>query len=474
MRNAAAILMFAAACSGSPEEVLTCDQAVVEVAACTTLEEDGECSEASPAVRTLASGECDGKSDIIGNRVWGDACTFDFQCQASTDHTCIQGACYRRAETGNQCDKRDDDDCARGLRCADDLSVPNGRTGLCQATSTPVRPALFAETPRQNEDREFQEHAADIMTIQMETAIKKLSGDDRIRRTFHPKKHACVVGNFEVLGGTGELQTGPVFGRPQAFPAYVRLSNGTLAIGADSGATVQGLAIKLVGVPGQKILEGSRDAVTQDFLMVNLPAIPQSNANEFMEFTKAQHKGGTAVAHYLLTHPRIALRVAPLALKKNASVRTESYWAGNASKHGNVAVKYSAVPCAGTPAATTLTGDHYLRAELKPHLAAGNVCFDMFAQKQRDAVAQSIEDASIEWKLGEAPAVRIARLTIPATALDTPATNAVEATCDALSFNPWNSASDYRPLGNVNRSRKHAYEASRQMRGATGEPRSIP
>jgi hypothetical protein len=33
---------------------------------------------------------------------------------------------------------------------------------------------------------------------------------------------------------------------------------------------------------------------------------------------------------------------------------------------------------------------------------------------------------------------------------------------------------EHRPLGHVNRSRKHAYEASKQMRGAAAEPTQVP
>src|SRR5204862_2414146 len=109
------------------------------------------------------------------------------------------------------------------------------------------------------------------------------------------------------------------------FPAYVRFSNGTLTIGADDSSPVTGMAIKLVGVPGPKMLESSRNAVTQDFLLVNLASLPTVNANDFMEVTKSQEKGGLALAHFLLTHPRTALRLLPLASHKASSVRTESY-----------------------------------------------------------------------------------------------------------------------------------------------------
>jgi len=212
-----------------------------------------------------------------------------------------------------------------------------------------------------------------------------------------------------------------------------------------------------MGVGGPKVLPESATAITQDFLMVNLQANVVANANQFMEFTKAQDRGTAATAHYL---PK--------------SVRTLQYWAANANKHGAIAVKYSAQPCTGAPAPAAVTGDSFLRADLKPELAAGTLCFDVFAQKQLDSVAQAVEDGTSEWDPAQSPPVRIARLTIPQTAFDTAATDAVEATCNNLSFNPWNSAPEYRPLGHMNRSRKQAYEASTKMRNAAPEPTTIP
>lgn len=469
-------VIVSAACGGSETEV-SCEEAAATLAACSSPDQP-ECADDGPAAQRLASGTCGsevtGKADTFGNRVWGEKCSWNWQCQQDTRHTCIDGTCYLRADVGNACDRRDNKDCESGLRCADDLSTPSSPGGVCQLTGDPVKPALYAETLRANETAEFESHAIDIMGIQMRNAVMRRNGDDQIRRTFHAKHHACVAGRFEVLGGIGDLAVGPVFGQPQTFDAFVRFSNGTLTIGADDSSPITGLAVKLVGVPGAKILESSRTAVTQDFLMVNLAALPTVNANDFIELTKVQEKGGLALAHYALTHPRIALRLVPLATRTTASVRTESYWAGGAYMHGDIAVKYSAKPCAGTPAATPTTGDNRLRAELAPHLASNGVCFDFFVQRQRDALKQPIEDTAVAWEPADTAPVKIGRLTIPPTTLGTAATNAVEAQCDALSFNPWNAAPEHRPLGHVNRSRKHAYEASRQMRGAAPEPTRVP
>ena len=50
------------------------------------------------------------------------------------------------------------------------------------------------------------------------------------------------------------------------FPAVVRFSNGESFNKPDKKAQPRGVAIKLVGVPGPKLLEDQKEAVTQDFL----------------------------------------------------------------------------------------------------------------------------------------------------------------------------------------------------------------
>lgn len=455
--------------------VTSCSQAFAALANCDGTGQDApQCQDDSPAA-SFAIDNCDnaGKADYFGNRVWGEACSFNWQCQASTKHSCNHGTCYLRAEVGQACDRNDARDCEAGLQCADNLAVPTNKDGLCQTTRTPVRPALYAETKRANEADEFQDHAADIMGIQMRTAVKRLNGDDQIRRTFHAKKHLCAAATFETIAAPADLAVGPVFGQAQRFDAYVRLSNGTLTMTPDATSGVQGLAIKLVGVPGSKILDGQRDAVTQDFLLINLAANVVASANEFIELTKAQERGTLAVAHYLLTHPRTALRVAKVATNSVASPRTTSFWSANANRHGRLAVKYSAQPCAGTPAAAAGAGPDFMRADIKAQLQRGDICFDFYAQRQTDSVKMSIEDGTSLWDEAASVPVRIARITVPRTALDTAAANIMEQSCNELSFNPWNSAPEHQPLGNMNRSRKFAYEASKQMRRAAAEPTTV-
>src|SRR5258708_1635702 len=74
---------------------------------------------------------------------------------------------------------------------------------------------------------------------------------------------------------------------PATYGAYVRYSNGSGARQADTKGDVRGIAIKVVGVPGKKIIPGLEDAQTQDFLLIRTPATPFRNADEFIAVVTA-------------------------------------------------------------------------------------------------------------------------------------------------------------------------------------------
>src|SRR5881409_2497597 len=103
--------------------------------------------------------------------------------------------------------------------------------------------------------------AHDIVTYQKKDADK-----NGPLRGFHAKIHAGFLAEFRVLADLPAHARHGVFAEPRTFPAVVRFSNGESRIHADTNHEPRGIAIKLIGVPGRKLLPGQEDAVTQDFL----------------------------------------------------------------------------------------------------------------------------------------------------------------------------------------------------------------
>ena len=72
-----------------------------------------------------------------------------------------------------------------------------------------------------------------------------------------------------------------VFAEPRAYPVVMRLSTNPGDILDDSISVPCGLALKIVGVSGER-LPGSEDGDTQDFLMASGPAFSAPNASKFL------------------------------------------------------------------------------------------------------------------------------------------------------------------------------------------------
>jgi hypothetical protein len=77
--------------------------------------------------------------------------------------------------------------------------------------------------------------------------------------------HGCVRATFEVLDNIPTKYKVGIFATPATYQAVIRFSSGPQAKDNIPGA--QGMAIKLIGVAGRKILEAEADAVTHDFIL---------------------------------------------------------------------------------------------------------------------------------------------------------------------------------------------------------------
>ena len=77
------------------------------------------------------------------------------------------------------------------------------------------------------------------------------------------------------------------------------------------------------------------------------------------------------------------------------------------------------------------------------------------------------------WNPEDVPPLKVAQLRILRCDLDNPKTSELSARIDKLSFSPWHATEDHRPLGNVMRARRIAYQASAELRGHRPEPISL-
>jgi len=339
----------------------------------------------------------------------------------------------------------------------------------------------WQETALPNEQELFEAFAREIVGHQKEDASK----DGRPFRGFHAKTHAGLIAEFQVLGDLPDYARHGVFAVPQTFPAVVRFSNGDSRIKRDGRHEPRGIAIKLIGVKGRKLLPGQQDAVTQDFLATSHSVTSTvRDIRQFIAFGRAEREGSMIGLLPRLLRAfgwkegwRITgALIRNVLLSKVRSMATEEYSGTAPIKCGPYAMKFTVRPAEGTPAAKNYSSadDDFLRKELADRLRTTDLVMDFLAQFYVDRTRTPIEDTSVPWEVADAPLLKVAQLRIPRCDLDDQRIRARSAAIDRLSFSPWHATDDHRPLGNVMRARRVAYEMSAAFRTHDPEPTSLP
>ena len=311
--------------------------------------------------------------------------------------------------------------------------------------------------------------AAQMAEVTRQAIDDRYSGDaGPARRDVHAKAHGCVRAEFRVEAELPEGFAHGVFVPGATYKTWIRFSNGN-ADGSrpDDQGDARGMAIKLTGVPGDKLLDTERHATTQDFLLISNPTFFVDDPSRYATFARRSASSNPIVvgASPLGLGWKGLMIARETVAKRIASPLETRYWSTVPFSLGTGpdrrAVKYSARPCvAGTTAIPKDPSPNYLREAMVSALGAGDACFDFLVQP-RAGDGMSVEDPRIEWTEAEAPFVKVATIVIPKQIFATPAQDAF---CEDLSFTPWHSLPDHRPLGGLNRVRKVVYESTSAAR----------
>jgi hypothetical protein len=294
-----------------------------------------------------------------------------------------------------------------------------------------------------------------------------------MRRDAHPKMHGAVKAEFTVEPNLpDELRVG-IFREPKTYQAWIRYSNQNSTMQADIKGDIRGMAIKLMGVPGQKVLEQEKDEQTHDFLAISTNVFVTHDAQEFDGLVKALMSGLFAMGWFFLWHPRSLWNLMTASIKVVNPLQIR-YWSTTPYLFGNGrAVKYSAIPQA--PATDTIPSnpsDDFLREAMVRQLGKEGVKFDFAVQFQTNADTMPIEDPGTAWSEQVSPFRKVATIHIPQQEFDT---DAQRTFGENLSFTPWHCLPEHRPLGGINRARKIVYDAISKFRHqANHVPRSEP
>ncbi|MBL4686879.1 MAG: catalase family protein [Nannocystaceae bacterium] len=336
-------------------------------------------------------------------------------------------------------------------------------------------PQLGEQYPLEGEEEAATRIAMRIGTRMM---LEFMNGEDPSDRGLHAKGR-CLEASFAVDNAElpEELRVG-LFADNGEYKATIRFSNGNPAVQADAEGDVRGMAIKLVGVQGERVVADG--ATTQDFLLNHTPALPTANVIDFADVIDAAEDGNPLFVFFNWDEREFEFEIEWSKIKLLLeSVFTEinhplaaTYWSQTPYRLGpeTSAVKYQARPCMPLAEIDVDEDDpDYFSAAM---LESGEACFTFSVQRQLDPEAFPIEDSAIEWSEGRSPFIPVATLRVAAQDFTDEAW--VES-CQNLSFNPWHALAAHEPLGNLNRARKRVYgDISKIRHDNNGVPEREP
>ncbi len=316
--------------------------------------------------------------------------------------------------------------------------------------------------------------------------------DDVVKRDAHAKSHGCTIAKFKVDNSKLPLRfRDGVFSKNKTYDTIVRFSNNhSNANFHDNTKDLRGMALKLIGVEGDKILPDEKNAMTQDFLMFGAPIFFLKNIKDYMVILDMINHGPMAALKRLVTNPGAApalfkaMVALPKAQKKVMQYTNPAnipYFSATPYRLGGVddptktAIKFGAkrVQCSNENYVALKVDPsspdqpNYLRDSLKATLNKQKVCMDFWIQPINFRSKEIVEDPTIEWKFKK---YRVAKIEIPIQEFDTDHKNDY---CENLSFTPWHSLPEHRPLGRTNRARGVLYNVISMHRHQENEVERI-
>lgn len=317
---------------------------------------------------------------------------------------------------------------------------------------------------------ELQPDEQDSIDRVIRVSLRVAAGSDFRKRDQHPKHHGLVEGVLTVADEIPDRYRVGLFAGPRSYKALVRYSNGRQQ--DDRKRDAHGMAIKLLDVPGQKLLPGQEGSTTHDIICVDHPTFFTGDLKAYAFFSEQAVKftggwlsglrGGLGLLFGDLPQTLRALRFSSHLI--HSPLRAD-YWSTVPYRLGDHVVKYRVRPVSvpGT-APTALDGPDALSDTLVRELSGGDAVFEVGADVQTDPARQPVEDPTIAWHLNGAEYTRLAELRLPRQTVE-PRSKAAEE----IALSPWNALEEHRPLGGINRSRLQIYLALQKARHeATG------
>ncbi|MCE7797266.1 catalase family protein [Sphingobium sufflavum] len=299
-------------------------------------------------------------------------------------------------------------------------------------------------------------------------------------RSVHAKGHGIARGTLTVADGLPPELAQGLFATPGRYEAILRISTNAGDILDDSVRLSRGVALKILGVEGERLPESEGDG-TQDFLMVNGPAFPAPTPEKFLANLKLLART-TDKAEGAKKALSAVLRTFEAALEAVGSQSTTlvslggarpvhplgaTYFSQTPFRYGDYVAKFQLVPISTikdyADETINATGrPDAIRENVNEVLAVQGGTWELRVQLCTDLETMPVEDPTVVWDEEASQFRTVATLNVPPqTAWENGVSESVE---DALFFSPWRGLAAHRPLGGVNRARKDTYHMSGEYR----------
>jgi hypothetical protein len=316
----------------------------------------------------------------------------------------------------------------------------------------------------------FPDEAAltDQLADTIEKGVREQYKAGSARRDVHSKATGLVEAEFRVNDSLPNDLAKGIFIPGRVYQAWIRFSNGSgNPDQSDDVDEARGMAIKVLAIPGEKILECDRNATTQDFIMINHPVFLTNDPRTYLSLVQKTSSNNLLTRLMIpftlgLQGTRLAKELGHGKISNPLQVRYFSavpYQLGIGTDRR--VIKFSVKP--SSPIVDPIPdnpGHDYLRDAIRATLQKSDVTMKFLVQP-KTSDSMSVEDSMTEWDETEAPLYEVATIRILKQDLTAPEQNVFG---ENLSFNPWHSLPEHKPLGSINRMRKVVYERISRVR----------
>lgn len=296
--------------------------------------------------------------------------------------------------------------------------------------------------------------------------MRKLWKPGGMERGGNTKTHGIVRGEFIIHDNLPAQFRHGIYAKPQTFRAWVRFSGPGPYITPDiDDVGFMSISIKLMGVPGPKLMDEEKS--TLDMFGVSPPTFvtPDVKANAQLQVESLKN----AQIFYFLNFHRphvLDLVMQSLWIKTQSSPLEAPYFSCVPYLLGEgQAMQYSIWPKSKRrtpiPRLPLRPPDDYLRDAMVAALGEDDVELDFRLQLQTDPHLMPIENNGVLWPEELSPRVSVATLRLPKQKFDS---RVQLEFAKKLSYNPWHTIAEHRPLGNQSRARRRMYETLSKLR----------